>query len=207
MIEITIVKIAGGFGFLGFVLTVVYAAFKIIINKLHSSKFTRRQRSNIVIILIISISLISIYAIHGWITVEAVQSENDQAGQVQKSFRILDVNANMLYQVISDSTGLIYDNSDNATFSIRLTYSGSLRPAFNERHYLYNGGHVVVIVNDVVMREIKDLRLSAWDDEPGNPRYLIEKKIGQEIVELVNANPDLVIRAIMECIQYENEVD
>lgn len=126
-----------------------------------------------------------------------------QNEQAQTSFRLMGIDGDQFCRNIADSTGLTCDNSDNATFSITLGNSGNLRPAFNDNNVLYDGGCVVVVINDTRRCEISELTLTPWPHEPGNPRFLIEKKIAQEIRDQRISHQDLVMNAIIRCIRNE----
>lgn len=207
MFEFSVLKIGSALGIGGFAVAIYYLIDKTIIKKLIFPKFTRKQAFIITLFTKLLVFLLAICSIFAWLGVESIREKKRQHEEVPRSFRIAGINDNVVLQRIADSTGLKYDNSENATFSIRLGYSGSLRPAFNKKYFLYDGGCIVVIVNGEKKCTINELTLSAWSDEPGNPKYLIEKGISKEISEKVIANQNFVINSIITCIRYENQIN
>lgn len=123
---------------------------------------------------------------------------------IQKTFRILNYDDQILFQELEKRTGYKYDYSENATYSIRFDYSGDIYSSIHNGKYLYNGGKIVIIINNSGECEIEEFNLKQYPDEPGNPKHLLEEELKKEISYLVKSNHEIVIRSLLECLGVKN---
>jgi hypothetical protein len=120
----------------------------------------------------------------------------------KRTFRLTDNYSDELKQAIMVATDLEYDPSDDAAFTFRFTHP-PFRTANRAGYYLFDGGSVVLFVNNVDCGQVEELSLPSWPDQPGNQKETLEKELEDTIAQLVEANREIVVQAILECISHE----
>ena len=123
---------------------------------------------------------------------------------LQKTFNFVNFENAELQHAIEESTNLKFDISDKVTYKIKFTYTGNMRPSSHEGYYLFEGGVAVVLMNESKCCEINEIRLGAWADNPGNPKYLLEAKIEKDLKRKIIENRKLVVECISKCLKNEN---
>lgn len=121
-----------------------------------------------------------------------------------ETFKFVDFEDAELVQLIEDSTTLKFDIANDVSYKIRVTHTGTLRPAYREGYCLFDGGVAAVWINETKCCEIDEIRLQSWPDNPGNPRHLLEARIEKDLTEKVKNHRELVAQCIIRCLRNEN---
>jgi hypothetical protein len=123
---------------------------------------------------------------------------------LQKTFNFANFEDAELRHAIEESSNLKFDMSDEATYKIKFTHTGNMRPSSHEGYYLFEGGVAVVMINESKCCEINEIKLGSWADNPGNPKYLLEAEIEKDLKKKIIENRKLVVECISKCLKNEN---
>jgi len=203
----TVIEIAKVTGIAGIAVWVFAIILREIIKSGLLKALSRSQITELLKLIIISAGAITFFAIGAWVfaTVWVNTHTTRENGRVfAQTFKFANFEDDKLKKMIETATGLKYDFSDMVTYSIRLAHTGNLRPASHEGNYLFDGGVVVVLVNESPCCEINKLKLKSWSDNPGNPKGLLESEIKKELKQKLKENRELVVQRIVECLKNED---
>jgi hypothetical protein len=120
-----------------------------------------------------------------------------------KTFNFVDFEDAKLRQAIEESTGLKFSMLDNVTYKITFKHTGSLRPAYHEGYYLFDGGVAVVLINETQCPPINEIKLQSWPDNPGNPKDILEAKIKKDLKQKIIAYRETVAKCLIKCLKNE----
>jgi len=201
-------------GIAGACLFVFLFSLKLITTRITFPKLTREQTTRIIRLLLCFSFIIAVLGIGGWICIEVykqsissttppISSDRVLSDQSPKSFRLVNIYDTALESAIAARTGLIPSAVASNACTIEFLFSGGLRPSQRAGYALYDGGYVVVNINGSLCRELKELPLRAWPDNPGNPKETLEKAILDDVRRQVLDHRELVVREIGRCINHE----
>jgi hypothetical protein len=134
---------------------------------------------------------------------ETNQQASGDSKTLPQTFNFVDFEDAKLRQAIQESTSLKFDMSNNVTYTIRFAHTGSLRPASKEGNYLFDGGVLVVLVNESICCEIPEIKLQSWSDDPGNPKDILETKIKEKLKQKISEHRESVAECLIKCFRNE----
>jgi hypothetical protein len=108
-----------------------------------------------------------------------------------------------LATAIAHKTGLIQTTAKVADFEIRLAPYNHMRAALEPDRYLFDGGSVVIEINETVCAEVPNVSLTPWAEMPGNPRHVLQAEIDAELVHAASEHADAIMGCIVGCLIHE----
>ncbi|PKK82606.1 MAG: hypothetical protein CVT49_12715 [candidate division Zixibacteria bacterium HGW-Zixibacteria-1] len=201
-------EIGKTFGIGGLCIAVFLLIIRLIFRKMKFPKLTREHTYRIIDK---SIRYAFILAIVGLVIysgniMDRFSGKSIKAENTTQSFRLTGFFNQKLVNNVIKLTGIPYTSTGSATFDISFTQNGLLRPSQKSGYYLYDGGTLLLVINNKIKCEISQLTIPAWSDSPGNPKAILEHNIEQNINDLIASNIELIAARIKECLDNESKI-
>ncbi len=177
------------------------------LRKLLWFKLYGRKHWKLILLVVVFVGGLFIYRNPQLLSFRTSDKSNQQTSNglkiLPQTFNFVDFEDAKLREAVEESTSLKFDMSNNVTYSIRFSYTGSLRPASKEGNYLFDGGILVVLVNESICHEIPEIKLQSWPNNPGNPKDILEAKITEELKQKISEHRESVAECIIKCLKNE----
>ncbi len=98
---------------------------------------------------------------------------------------------------LSKQTG--YQYSFSSKLHINITFSGSVEQ-ISEGLYYYDGGHLIIKINDIKCKELFELKIGRTLPSGNNHQFVLQR-LDQEVNNYVRSNCKWIAKQISECLQ------